>query len=431
MQQTIHPAKGPIRASISLPGSKSITHRAILLAALADDVSELTGMHIDDDIRAFISALYQLGIVTQCDETTHSCIIAGGNGRFPKKQASVWCGKDATIARFLISAAAATPGVYYFDGTPALRARPIAQLLNILRTQGVQFIPSDIRKLPCTLIGTDAMEGGDIILESNLINQIISSLLMIAPYAKSPFNFVLPQTVTQPSIEMTCMMMAEFGVLVHRIHQGQYSVPVPQRYHAKDYFIEPDFALAIYFCGAAAITGGEIKLAAVQGVQSKQNASKFLSLLEKMGCGVFETNDGLTVKGPENLSGVEISLREFSDAFVVLAALAPFAKTKTRLTHVGNTMQRQELDRLIAMKTELIKLNIAVDSGKNWIEISPSTPLAGVIHSHQDHRIAMAFALIGLRIEGIVIDNVKQITRVFPEFFVYWKQLAETMLIPA
>lgn len=430
MQQTVIPVKNMIHAELSLPGAKSITQRALILAALAEGVSEINGMHLDDDIRTLITALYQLGIVVQCDEGSNSCIIAGCNGVFPQKQASIWCGDNDLGARFLIAATSVTPGVYYFDGTPSMRAKPISQLFQALRRQGVQFIPSEVRKLPCTLIAAEKMDGGDIILEGSMVNQITTALLIIAPYARTPFNFYLAESQFHPQVDLTCMMMAEFGVLVHRIHQGQYMVPVPQKYQAKDYRVEPDFSLAMYFCGAALITGGELTLRNIKRSQSKQSANKFFIILEKFGCRIFETEQGVTITAPKTFPGIDISLREFSDTFLILSVIAAFGQSPTRITHFGKLKQR-EMNRLIEIKSELTKCGIQVHSGKNWIEVTPGTPQPETFSVKTDYRVGMAIALLGLKVTSITIENIESITAIYPHYFAYLEELTHSTDVKA
>ena len=428
MQQTIRHIKGPIRTKVTIPGSKSITYRALLLASLAEGVSEISGIHICQDTKLLINALHQLGIVTQLDEKSRSCIIAGCNGKFPKKQANLWCNDTIAIARFLMTACSATSGVFYFDGSAVLREKPITHLLNILVQQGAQIIPTDTYKMPFTLVGADTLEGGEIIIDRTISNQLISALLMISPYARSPFTFSILEPINQSYTDMTCSMMAEFGVLVHRVHQGQFMVPVPQRYHARDYNVEPDFSIASYFFAAASVTGGEITIQPIKRNQTKQINAKFLSVLEKMGCRVIETHTGLTLKSPGELQGIEVSMRDFSDAFLALTAIAPFAKSPTLISHI-NHMRPKELERMSIMKSELIKMGIHVESGHDWIKIFPSTPQGDIVNTHHDRHIAMAFSIIGLKIPDVIIENAECIDNVYPEFFTIWNQLGEQVNI--
>lgn len=430
MQRAIRTIKEPIHAKVTIPGSRSITHRALLLAALADGVSEISGIQISRDTLILINALRHVGIVAQLDQKGLSCIIAGGNGKFPQKQANIWCDNTKKIAHFLIAACATSTGVYYIDGATHLRQQDIAGLLNILCCQGVQLIPNDARHLPFTLIGSDSLEGGEIIFDENTSSQLVSALLMIAPYARSSFNFNNLGLVKQDYIDMTCSMMAEFGVLVHRIHQGQFMVPVPQRYQARDYTVEPDFSLASYFFAAAALTQGEVTIQPTKRILSKQANVRFLSALEKMGCRIIEAHKGLTVKGPEKLEGIDISVRDFSDTFLILVALAPFARTPTRITHIDK-INAKSSQRLAIVKNELMKLRIQVESGDDWIKIFPSLPLGGLIQTHGDYRIAMAFSIIGLKAPGLIIDDAKCINKKYPDFFAQWDNLAEASDVSA
>src|SRR3990167_4368337 len=185
MQQMILGAQGPVQAHLTLPGSRNITYRAILLAALAEGVSEISGMCINETTYALLNALHQLGIVTQLDEKTKSCIIAGGNGKIPKKQAAIWCDDSLFTARLLIAMCAASAGVYYFDSLPSLRKKLIAPLLHIMRRQGAQLIPNDANEMPFTLVGADTLEGGEILLNDPCKTSLATALLMISPFARS------------------------------------------------------------------------------------------------------------------------------------------------------------------------------------------------------------------------------------------------------
>ena len=430
MQHAIRPLKNPIQCKLTLPGSKCMTQRALMLAALSDGVSEISNIRITKGVRTFLNALHQLGIVTQLDDKTLSCIIAGGNGQFPKKQATVWCASTKIITRFLLAACAATSGVFYFDGASPLRKKHIGHILSVLSHQGAQLIPNDTHKLPFTLIGSGSLVGGEITLDDAVNSQILSALLMIAPFARSPFNFNITELANRPSINMTCALMAEYGVLVHRIHQGQFMVPVPQRYQAKDLVMEPDFSIGAYFFAAAAVSSSEITIQPVKPMQSKQPDAKCLSLFASMGCHIQEAYTGLTISGPEQLQGIEVSLSTFSDTFYALAATALFAKSPTRITHLG-TPSKKEMDRLMAIKIEFTKLGAHVESGANWFKIFPSKLTSSHVSSHQDPRLVMALAIIGLKIPGIVIDNAEAVNQVYPDFFRLWDKLSERRNISA
>jgi 3-phosphoshikimate 1-carboxyvinyltransferase len=422
MKQLIRVATTPIVARVSIPGSKSITNRALLLAALADGVSELFGILLSDDTRAFMEALRQLGIAIRVNETDRSCIVAGGQGQFPKKRATIWCAEAGTVARFLLAACAASPGTFTLDGAARLRERPILPLLQALRAQGAQVQPENAERMPLTITCYDGLAGGDVDIDSSASSQFISALLMIAPFAKSPVTLNSEQVVRTPYVKMTCTMMAEFGVMVRRLHGARYMVPVLQRYQACDYQVEPDLSTASYFFAAAAVTGGRVTMQPIDREHAKQGDVKFLEVLEKMGCHVQSEATGLSVQGPAVLQGVSVDLRHFSDTFMTLAALAVFATTPTTITNIGHT-RLQESDRITVMRKNLEILGVKVEEGSDWIKVYPGSPVAGVIDSHRDHRIAMAFAIIGLRVPGIEIDGAECVAKTCPDFFAMWDAL--------
>ncbi len=417
----------PVRAKLSVPGSKSITQRALLLGALADGVCEISNMHMNATTQNMIKALSQLGIAIQSDEQAKSCIIAGCNGKIPKKQATVWCNASNTVLQFLIAACSISPGVYYFDGDKKLHQHANLQLLEILKHHGVKLTPPDTLALPFTLEGLDSLEGSEVALESSISSIMISALLMIAPFARSSFTFNLSD-YNKTLVELTCTMMGEFGVLVHHIHQGQLMVPIPQRYQAQDYVVEPDFTLIAYFFAAAAITRSEITIQGAKRNSFKQIDSKFILVLEKMGCEITETRYGLTIQGPKQLQGVEISMQNFTDTFLILSVIALFAKSPTHINHLG-PMQEKELARMTMIKDQLIKIGIHVESGPDWLKIFPSIPKASIIEPISDPHIAMALSLIALKTPGINLKNAQQIEKICPEFFKLLNQLTEDLRV--
>lgn len=421
MKRSIQAIKKPVQARIKIPGSKSITNRALLLAALANGVSEVSSILISDDTTAFIKALRQLGVMIQFDESTQSCIVGGCNGRFPKNKASIWCDEAGTAARFLLAACASSSGSYSFDGSERLRERPIALLLDALRMQGAKVEPKNSSKMPFTIKGREGLLGGEIAIDGSQSGQFISALLMVAPFAESPVIIETTHLVSRSFVDMTCDMMAEFGVLVRRMHQERFSIPVPQRYIARDYVVEPDLTTASYFFAAAAVTGGEVIIQPIDVNHSKQGDVKFLKILEKMGCTYTESATGLSVKGATELQGVNIDMRDSSDTFMTLAAIAPFATTPTTITNISHT-RLQESNRITAMRQELEKLKVKVEEGPDWIRIYPSQPLGGTIDSHNDHRIAMSFSVMGLRV-GVQIEGAQCVSKTCPQFFQLWDEL--------
>jgi 3-phosphoshikimate 1-carboxyvinyltransferase len=230
--------------------------------------------------------------------------------------------------------------------------------------------------------------------------------------------------VSHTYVDMTCEIMADFGVLVRRMRNGRFSVPAPQRYAARDYVVEPDLSTASYFFAAAAVTGGRVTIQPISR-SSKQGDVEFLSVLEKMGCQVEESVLGLSVHGPDVLKGVSVNMMHFSDTFMTLAALAPFANSPTTITNIGHT-RLQESNRISAMREGLESLGVRVEEGPDWIRVHPGRPRAGVINSHHDHRIAMAFSIIGLKVQGIEIDGSECVSKTCPDFFSLWQNLSSS-----
>jgi 3-phosphoshikimate 1-carboxyvinyltransferase len=423
MKQSIRMASTPIHAHIAIPGSKNMTYRALLLAALAEGVSELFDVLINDDTLIFIEALRSLGIVVQTDVTSRTCIVAGNSGQFPKKAAMVSCQDSGTTARFLLAVCAGTGGTYHFNAGAQLSERPIHALLKILSNQGAKIAPEDAHRMPLTLTGAQGLSGGVVEIEGNEMNQTVYALLMAAPYAKHEMILKTQSDVSNSVIEMTCELMADFGVLVRRMHNARYSIPAPQRYGARDYVVEPDLSIASYFFAAAAVTGGEIRIQPISRSASRQADVAFLTVLEKMGCEVQESVTGLTVRGPAGLSGVSVDMSHFSDTFMTLAALAPFADSPTTITNIGHT-RTQASNRISIMRKELEALGVTVEEGPDWIRIFPGLPHGGVVDSHNDYRIAMAFSIIGLKVPGIEIEGAECVSTCCPDFYDWWRGLS-------
>jgi 3-phosphoshikimate 1-carboxyvinyltransferase len=422
MRQSIRALTGPIHARIAMPGSKCITNRALILAALADGVSELFDILISPDTLTLLSALRHLGIVIQLDEQSRSCIVAGCAGQFPRTTAKIDCDNASGAARFLLAACAATAGTFDFCGAPELNAHPVAGLLKTLRSQGAKLDPVDAVEMPFTILGTDGLKGGEIDVQGSETSQFISALLMVAPFARHEVLLTMRSNVTTNYIDMTCAVMADFGVLVRRMHRAFYRVPAPQRYIARNYFIEPDLKLAAYFFAAAAVTGGKIKIQAVTRADSKQDDIEILDVLEKMGCIISDTSESLTVTGPAELHGISINMKNFPETFMAVAAIAPFASSPTTITNITHT-HMQELNRIGAMRMGLEKLGVKVEDGPDWIRIFPSKPQPGIIDCLGDNYIAMAFALIALKVAGVEIEGAESVTRTCPDFFLLWGNL--------
>jgi 3-phosphoshikimate 1-carboxyvinyltransferase len=418
MKKQIKTAAKPLLARVIIPGSKSLTNRALLLAALASGESFLSGILFSDDTYALIHALCALGVDLQVDEVSRTCRVTGCGGQFPAQQASIHCRDAGTVARFLLAACAVSRGRYVFDASTRLRERPIADLLRVLRAQGAQI---NAEKMPFSMEAS-GLQGGMIEVSSTETSQFLSALLMISPFAKQSVLLKTNEVVSAPYVEMTCQMMSDFGVHVERVSQSDFAIAVPQQYQARDYVIEPDLSTASYFFAAAAVTGGCVTIQPLTRKQVKQGDVAFLNVLEAMGCQVIEHASGLRVQGPKKLQGVTVNMQDFSDTFMTLAAIAPFAETPTTITHIGHT-RHQESDRISAMRKNLEALRVKVEEGADWIKVYPSEPQGGLLNSYQDHRIAMACSLIGLRVPGIEIEDAECVAKTCPTFFEMWESV--------
>lgn len=426
MQQAILTAKNPVNSHVNIPGSKGITQRAILIAAIADGASEITNMHIDADICAMIETLNQFGIVSQLDDIERSCIIGGCNKTFPRQQTKIWCDSSITNAVYLMSACATTSGVYYFDGTTELREHDITNLLLLLKNQGIQFTPSDAESFPFTMISSEGMDGGTIIADESVDGLQLSSLMMAAPFAYTPFSFRLNGSINQAELVITSAVMTEFGILVQQPKPNEFHIPIPQIYSACDYEVEPDYGYASYFLAAAALTGGNISMQRINRLTAKQPEIYFLNVLEKIGCEVIEDEVRLLVKGPNKLKGIKVTLQTFEEPFCALAALAPFCEGVTEIHHAG-VISITEQQRMSALKSAFFNLGVSVETGNDWIRIEPTNVYGGAVNISKDPYIGLALALIGLKVPGVVIDDAECINQVHPDFFTAWKKIvAET-----
>jgi 3-phosphoshikimate 1-carboxyvinyltransferase len=444
--RAIAPARGPLDAVVTVPGSKSITNRALLLAALAGGRSTLDGVLVADDTVAFANGLAALGVEIDLDIAERRCDIVGAAGA-PAGAATradaarsaatpqVWCAEAGTAARFLVAACAAGHGRYDFDGAAQLRRRPLGALLDALRTQGARTEPPDAARLPFALQAA-GLAGGALTLPGQVSSQFVSALLMAAPLARAPLDIVVSDLVSRPYVDMTCAMMADFGVAVGRDGHSRFRVASPAAYHGRDYAVEADASTASYFFAAAAVCGGQVTVRGLARATSLQGDLRFLGALERMGCRVADGPDGVTVAGPAAppgdaaampapLDGLTIDMSDFPDVFMTLAAVAPFARRPVTITGIAN-VRVKESDRIASVAENLRRLGIEVDSGPDWLRVAPGTPRGAGIDSHGDHRIAMSFAVIGLRVPGVVIEGAEAVSKTCPEFFELWRRLEGT-----
>ena len=405
----------PINAICDVPGSRSQTNRALLLGALSNGISHLTHVLFSEDTYAFRDALMGLGFDVVTNETARTMSIVGHGGRVPRDDATVWTESAGTAARFLLALCASQEGRFDFDGSEQMRRRPVGPLVSALTNLGARFEPAAADTLPIK-VWASGLSGGSISDVGALkSSQFASALLMVGPLARSPLEIDLKGLISRPFVDMTLRMMERFGVQV--VEDGdRVCVPDNQRYKCAEFAIEPDASTASYFYAAAAISGGTVVTPGLWKSRSIQGDIAFLGVLEEMGCEVGETEEGIEIKAPPRLKAIDVDMNRISDTFMTLAAIAPFAAGTTRIRRIGHT-RLQESDRIASMEEGLLRLGVGVRSGPDWIEIEESVPRPATVDSHGDHRVAMSFAVLGLRCPGVTIENAECVSKTCPDFF--------------
>ena len=412
---------GPVHGSIRPPGSKSITNRALVCAALAEGRSLLTGILDSEDTRVMFEALGQLGIPLALDPRDRLISVSGCGGKFPSRGGQLEVANSGTTARFLVALATLGQGTYRLDGAPRMRERPIEDLLAALRNLGADVSSLDGTGCPPVLIRASGLPGGSTTIAGNVSSQFLSGLLMAAPYAKSPVEILVEgELVSLPYVTMTLEVMRSFGVEVAAEDARRFIVPVDRKYQGREYAIEPDASAASYFFATAAITGGKVT---VEGLTraSLQGDVEFVDVLRQMGCDVAYGDDSITVTGRQ-LQGVNVNMNSISDTVQTLGAVALFAEGATTITDVAH-VRHKETDRLAALATELRKFGATVDEREDGLTIYPAQLHGAEIATYNDHRMAMSLALVGLRVPGVQILDPGCTVKTYPEFFTDLRQL--------
>jgi 3-phosphoshikimate 1-carboxyvinyltransferase len=411
----IQPLQHPIYATVTPPGSKSYTNRALPIAALANGSSLLTGALFSDDTHYMTKALQELGFVVSSDEAQNTFSVQGLSGSIPRDSAKVFIGNSGTTARFLTPLMALGLGTFELDGVPAMQKRPIQPLLDALNTLGARASSIHDTGCPPIRIEANGLRGGTVKMRGDLTSQVFSALLMSAPYFEHGITLeVEGELVSKPYLEVTAQTMKAFGVELE-IDNFERFIVKPGAYTATNYAIEPDASAASYFFAAAAITGGRVVVPGL-GRNSLQGDLNFVRVLEQMGCTVNQTDTQTEVIGTTDLRGVEIDMSQISDTAQTLAAVAPFASSPTRITGIG-FIRRKETDRVGAVVRELQRLSINAIEEDDGMIIHPGTPKPARIETYDDHRMAMSFAVLGLRASGITILEPACVSKTFPKFF--------------
>jgi len=418
----IMPLSSPPDACVQLPGSKSITNRALLLAALCDQQITIADALHSEDTQVMHESLRRLRFAVQQPQS-NVFVVRGAGGKIPESHADLWIANAGTAARFLTALVALGDGTYRLDGTERMRQRPIQPLLDALNALGAQAVSELGTGCPPVVVKACGLQGGRVSVSGDISSQFLSALMMVAPYARQAVEIeVEGDLVSAPFVWMTMRMMRQFGVEA-QWERSQIFIPAPQQYHltGDTYRVEPDATAASYFFAAAAVTGGRVL---VQGLlrESLQGDVRFVEILQQMGCSVRWLPDGIEVRGAGVLHGVDVDMSDISDTFLTLAALAPFADSPTRIRGVQHA-RYQESNRVSAVATELRRLGVDVEEHVDGLTIYPGTPRPGTVQTYQDHRIAMAFSVIGLRAPGIAIAEPECVQKTFPSFFEKLKEL--------
>jgi len=408
------PLERPPDATIRVPGSKSVTNRALIIAALADGNSRIVNPLFSDDSFWLMDALVRLGIDVHADGERGEVYVSGQSGEIYASGVDLFVGNAGTVARFLPPFLALGRGPFTVDGVPRMRERPVADLVDGMRQLGaeVEYAGEDGR-FPLMIKG-GGIPGGKARVSASKSSQFISGLLMAAPYAKAPVTLHPVGRKEWPYVGITVALMRAFGVEVDEAANGRFTV-APALYSSREYEVEPDASGASYFMAAAAVTGGRVRIPGL-GASSPQGDLRFAGVLRDMGCRVEIASDFVEVQGPDHLRCVEVDMNAFSDTMITLSAIAPFAEGPTTIKNVGHT-RLQESDRLSAVATELTRLGVKTQTTSSFIRIIPNKIRPGVVRTYGDHRMAMAFAITGLVASGIRIRDPGCVTKTFPGYF--------------
>ena len=408
---------GPVRGTIRPPGSKSITNRALVCAALARGGSQLLGALDSEDTRVMIAALRQLGVRVQWGpDATLEVESPGPQGwhGLRDRPLELFVANSGTTIRFLTAMlTVAREGTFLLDGIARMRQRPIGPLAEALNRLGARVETQG--GFPPVRVEAGGLSGGQAAVEGTISSQFLSALLMAAPAAAAQVELVVQgELVSQPYVLMTLRVMEQFGVAVEHESLRHFCI-VPQEYRPQRYSVEPDASAASYFFAAAAVTGGRVTVQGL-GRDSLQGDIRFVDLLERMGCRVRWEQDQVSVSGGP-LRGIRADMNAISDTVPTLAAVALFARGPTTITGVEH-IRHKETDRIAAVAAELRKLGAAVEDRPDGLRITPPTqPQPARIATYNDHRMAMSFAVAALRIPGVEILEPGCVEKTYPRFF--------------
>ncbi len=403
------------KSEVMVPGSKSYTHRVLIAAALAEGQSSIDGALFSRDTELTAAALTQMGARIEADAKQKHFTVNGTGGSLSSSSSDIFLENSGTSMRLLAAIAALGKGDYILDGSQRMRQRPIAELLAALEQLKIPAKSLHDNGCPPIRIGGGIVEGGPVQIDCGVSSQYLSALLLMAPLTKNGLEIeVIKGPVSRPYVDLTLRVMERFGVKSEHQGYNRFSVAGGQHYRAGQYLVEPDCSQAGYFWAAAAISGGEIKVRGIKA-DSVQGDIGFVRVLEKMGCTLRFADDGITVIGGP-LQALEVDMGDMPDLVPTLAVVAAFAQGTTVMTNVAH-LRAKESDRLAAVATELGKMGITTNCGEDFITVTGGQPQGAVIKTYDDHRIAMSFSLVGLKVAGVKIEDENCVGKSFPN---YW-----------
>ncbi len=429
---TLTPFARPFQATVTPPGSKSLTNRALVIASLAEGESRLSNVLFAEDTEVMIGGLRALGFKVKEDAKKATVSVEGRGGVVSASKADIQCANSGTTIRFLTALCALGEGRYRLDGNARMRERPIAELGMLLEELGAMVRYEGATGHPPVVVEAQGLRGGRAHFPSAHSSQYLSAVLMAAPYAQESDVLVElgPGQTSWPYVEMTARLMAHYGVNVWIARDREQGRPTEMRvprepYTASDYEIEPDASNATYFMAAAAVhPGASVRIPGL-GEDSLQGDVAFAGVLAEMGAEASSSPDAITVSGPERLQGIDVDMAPMPDAAMTLAALAALADGPTTIRGL-HTWRVKETDRLAALQAELRKLGAGAEIEDDTLRIEPADVVRPAeIETYDDHRMAMSFAVVGSRVPGITILGPDCVRKTYPGFFADLEALRE------
>jgi 3-phosphoshikimate 1-carboxyvinyltransferase len=416
--------------TMTVPGSKSITNRALVLAALASPDCTVVGALRSEDTEVMVDSLCCLGWTVQPDWSKGDVYVGRDQSveaiededLVPTRQAQLFVGNSGTTIRFLTALVSLGEGTYRLDGVARMRERPIGDLLDALGQLGVDAQSEFGNGRPPVVVHANGLRGGHVRIRADISSQFLSSLLLVCPFARNETLIeVTGPMVSEPYVEMTLSLLRMVDLQIEVVSPGRYRIPGKQRYCGGSIGVEPDASSASYFWAAAAVSGGRVTVTGLSR-KSVQGDVRFVDVLGQMGCRVEECEVGITVHGSP-LRGVDVDMNDISDTVMTLGAVACFAEGPTTIRNIAH-IRHKETDRIAALATELRRLGAEVEERPDGLTITPR-PLQGcAVDTYNDHRMAMSLALVGLKVPGVVIRNPGCVAKTYPGFWQDWKGLS-------